>query len=973
MQALGACHRAFRRGRLRRYAAPRSLIRVSLLGAPKRRLGSAKRSLSSSASGTCTIHDGKGLAKRLLAECKTDVSALPFQPKLCIIQVGDRKDSEAYIKKKMQGAKKCGMLSEHVKLPDTVSEEELLSEIVKRNNDPDTHGIIVQQPVPEHIHVPNIDKTISIVKDVDAFHPYNAGLLMNGLDPSLIPCTALGVMAILDDAGVEIKGKHAVVLGRSQIVGAPTAALLRHRDATVTVVHSRTQDPAAVARTADILIVAMGQMEKVDDSWIKPGAVVVDVGMHYKKVTKDDKTGSGGTIKGHKATGDVLAEPVKRVAGMLTPVPGGVGPLTVASVLRNTISCATLQMRDRGVKLLPLDIQSPVPSDAEISASHAPKNIAALGEELNLAPGELVTHGPYKAKVSLDVVERLREQSPSRYILVTGMTPTKFGEGKSTTLLGLCQAFAHIGKTAFACVRQPSLGPTFGLKGGAAGGGYSQIIPMTEMNMHLTGDFHAITAANNLLAAQVDTRALHEATQSDKSLLKHLAPDPKNLMAHLARRADKMGVRPGADGAFTVEDLVNIVRLSVDSDSLTWRRVLDSSDRHLRRVEIGLNPTEKGLSRVTGFDITAASEIMAILALSTSMQDLSERLSRIVVGNDTHGNPLTADDFGCGGSMAAMLHESLMPTLMQTLEGSPALIHCGPFANIAHGNSSIMADEIALRLAGSDGYVITEAGFGGDMGMEKFFNIKCHNSGRSPDAVVVTATVKAIKMHGVGSSKPKAMAAATPDQIRQGCKNVARHVAIAHTFGVPAIVALNAHINDSPEELQIVADEVESLTGTRPVASHHWARGGEGSIELAQAVEKAADSHRESGAKWRRIYESKDGLKQKMEAIATKVYGGVGVNLSPEAQRKLELFESQGYGDLPICMAKTQYSFSHDPKLLNVPTGFTIDVKDMSLSAGAGFVCAYLGDIQTMPGLPTHPTLMDIGLRLPEGEITGLS
>jgi methylenetetrahydrofolate dehydrogenase (NADP+)/methenyltetrahydrofolate cyclohydrolase/formyltetrahydrofolate synthetase len=473
------------------------------------------------------------------------------------------------------------------------------------------------------------------------------------------------------------------------------------------------------------------------------------------------------------------------------------------------------------VKPLELHLRHPVPSDIEISRSQRPKKIRDLAHEVGIADHELDPYGQYKGKVSLDILNRLKNRRNGKYILVAGITPTPLGEGKSTTTMGLAQALgAHLGKIAFANVRQPSMGPTFGIKGGAAGGGYAQVIPMDEFNMHLTGDIHAISAANNLLAAAIDTRMFHESAQSDKALLKRLnGKAPRGTFSPvLARRAAKLGITKTDPADLSKEETRKLVRLDIDPDTITWRRVVDCNDRHLRTITVGEGAAEKGHTRQTGFDISVASECMAILALSTSLKDMRQRLGRVVVASSKDGEPITCEDIGAAGALTAIMKDALNPTLMQTLEGTPVFVHAGPFANISIGASSILADKIALKLAGTipnegpqdDGYVITEAGFDFTMGGERFLNIKCRYGGLAPDAVVIVATVRALKLHGGGPDvKPgqplgKEYTEEHVDLVRRGTANLAKQIANAKSYGVPVVVAINRFVSDTDAEIEAV-------------------------------------------------------------------------------------------------------------------------------------------------------------------------
>lgn len=636
-------------------------------------------------------------------------------------------------------------------------------------------------------------------------------------------------------------------------------------------------------------------------------------------------------------------------------------------------AASTWQMR-----YLALSRQTPVPSDLEIALAQKPKPITELAQEMGLKPHQWEPHGRHKAKLLLPLLKQ--EGADGHYVLVTGVNPTPLGEGKSTTSVGLCQALgAHLGRNVIACLRQPSQGPTFGIKGGAAGGGYAQVIPMDDFNLHLTGDMHAVTAANNLLAAQLDARMLHEATQQDKALFARLVTPrkgPKCFSDSQRRRLARLGFPTDLHpDQLSAEQAKRFARLDVDPDSITWNRVMDTNDRFLRRITIGQGPAESKVARQTQFDITPASEVMAVLALAKDLEDLRDRLRAIVVASDRQGNPVTADDLGAAGAMLALLKDAACPTLLQTLEGTPALIHCGPFANIAHGNSSVIADRIALKLVGPNGYVVTEGGFGADNGMEKFVDIKCRASGLSPSAVVIVATVRALKVHGggplisLGSPLPEQYSREDVSLVRSGFCNLARHVENAAKLGLPAVVAVNAFATDSPAELDLVREMSLAAGAQGAVVCRHWELGGEGALDLARAVEDACSKPR---PQLRFAYELSMGIESKLEAVARTIYGASSVELSPLAKAQAERFERQGYGRLAVCIAKTPLSLSHDPKLLGSPRDFVLPVRELRLSAGAGFVYALAGDVTTMPGLPTRPALMDIDLDLETGAPTGL-
>uniref|UniRef100_A0A8C1KZA3 formate--tetrahydrofolate ligase n=1 Tax=Cyprinus carpio TaxID=7962 RepID=A0A8C1KZA3_CYPCA len=617
-------------------------------------------------------------------------------------------------------------------------------------------------------------------------------------------------------------------------------------------------------------------------------------------------------------------------------------------------------------------------SDVTISRSCVPKPIECLAKEVGLFSDEVELYGRTKAKVQLKTIDRLQAQPDGKYVVVTGITPTPLGEGKSTTTVGLVQALgAHLKLNAFACVRQPSQGPTFGIKGGAAGGGYSQVIPMEEFNLHLTGDIHAITAANNLVAAAIDARMFHEATQSDKALFNRLVPlteGQRKFSPVQISRLEKLGIKKTDPSMLTEEEITRFVRLDIDPESITWQRVLDTNDRFLRKITIGQSPTEKGFTRTAQFDITVASEIMAVLALTTSLADMKERLAKMVVATSRSGQPVTTEDLGVCGALTVLMRDAIKPNLMQTLEGNPVFVHAGPFANIAHGNSSILADKIALKLVGPQGFVVTEAGFGADIGMEKFFNIKCRNSGLKPHVVVLVATVRALKMHGGGPT----VTAGTPlakEYIEEnlvlleaGCSNMRKQVENAQLFGVPVVVAVNAFKTDTKAELDLICKLAKEAGAFDAVHCSHWADGGAGAADLARAVQKAADLPNS----FKFLYDVELPIVDKIRIIAQKIYGADDIELLPEAQHKVELYSKQGFASLPICMAKTHLSLSHDAEKKGVPTGFVLPIRDIRASVGAGFLYPLVGTMPTIPGLPTRPCFYDIDLDTESGEVHGL-
>jgi len=929
------------------------------------------------------VLSGTELSKEVRAGLKSEVEQLvarypDSRPGLAIVQVGGREDSNVYIRMKLKAAGDIGIEAQHVQLSRETTQLQLLQAIYGLNEDPLVHGMIVQLPLDSE-HTINEDKVIEAIdpdKDVDGLHPVNAGCLSHGqLRHGHLPCTPWGCIQLIQRSGIEIKGKNAVVLGRSKIVGSPMAELLKWQHATVTVCHSRTADIQEHVRRADILVVGIGRPHFVKGDWIKPGAVVIDCGINaIPDATKKS---------GQRLIGDVDTAAAAKVASHITPVPGGVGPMTVAMLMQNTVRAAALAAEAQhkgawGLEPLPLAPLSPVPSDIAVSRQQKPRPISELGADVGILRSELDLYGQTKAKVSLTVLERLRHRANGRYVVVGGITPTPLGEGKSTTTIGLAQAIgAELGKNVFACVRQPSQGPTFGIKGGAAGGGYSQVIPMEEFNLHLTGDIHAITAANNLLAAQLEARMFHDATQTDAALYGRLVPIKDGVRAFSPiqqARLTRLGIEKTQPDQLTPEEVRKFVRLDIDPETITWQRVMDTNDRFLRRITVGQSDTEKGHTRVCQFDITVASEVMAVLALTTSLRDMRERLGRAVVASDRAGNPVTADDLGASGAMTVLMRDAIRPTLMQTLQGTPVFVHAGPFANIAHGNSSILADKIALKLVGGEGFVVTEAGFGADIGMEKFFNIKCRASGLTPDAAVLVATVRALKMHGGGPAVTAGVPLAaeyTQENtalVEKGFANLNKQIQNTRKFGVPVVVAINRFSSDTDAELELVQRLCRAAGASDAVICTHFARGGAGARQLAEAVEKAT----KESSNFKFLYDLKLPIVDKIRTIAQEIYGADDVELSEQAQAQVDRYTRQGFSELPICMAKTHLSLSHNPGWKGAPTGFTLPIRDVRASVGAGFLYPLVGTMSTMPGLPTRPCIYDVDLDLETGNVEGL-
>jgi methylenetetrahydrofolate dehydrogenase (NADP+)/methenyltetrahydrofolate cyclohydrolase/formyltetrahydrofolate synthetase len=617
-----------------------------------------------------------------------------------------------------------------------------------------------------------------------------------------------------------------------------------------------------------------------------------------------------------------------------------------------------------------VELKRPVPSDIEIAQEAKLQPIVDVAAQLGLREDDLDLYGKYKAKVHLDVLDKFADRPQGKYIDVTAITPTPLGEGKTVTTIGVSQGLHYIGKKVMTCIRQPSQGPTFGIKGGAAGGGYSQVVPMEDFNLHLTGDIHAVGAAHNLLAAAVDNRITKEARWSTKFLAKALCPDGEYTSSML-KRLQKLGIDSQEPSDLSSEDQERMFRLNIDPYSVQWRRVVDVSDASLRNIVIGLGTINDGRPRETGYDITVASEIMAALALCSDLGDLRDRMGRIIIGTNKKKEPITAEDLNVAGAMTVLLKEAIMPNLMQTLAGSPAFVHCGPFANIAQGNSSIIADKIALRLAD---YVVTESGFGADCGMEKFMDIKCRVSGLIPNCVVLVSTIRALKMHGGGpkvvAGKPldKAYTEENLDLLEKGLPNLLQHIENAVKFGVPVVVAINRFKDDTDAEVELIRKRAQETGAEDAVESSVWMNGDKGGAALAEAVVKAC----EKPSSFKVLYPDEMSIKDKIETVAKEIYRADAVTYTPAADAKIKLFTDMGLSHLPLCMAKTHLSFTHDPKLKGTPRGWTLPITDVRASVGAGFLFPLCGTMRTMPGLPTRPAFTDVDLDLDTGRVTGL-
>uniref|UniRef100_A0A8C0HYM0 Monofunctional C1-tetrahydrofolate synthase, mitochondrial n=2 Tax=Mysticeti TaxID=9761 RepID=A0A8C0HYM0_BALMU len=882
-----------------------------------------------------------------------------FKPVLAIIQAGDDNLMQEI---NQNLAEEAGLNITHICLPADSGEDEIIDEILKINEDTRVHGLALQ--ISETSFSDKILNALKPEKDVDGVTDVNLGKLVRGdARECFVSPVARAVIELLEKSvGVNLDGKKILVIGAHGSLEATLQCLFQRKGSMTMSSQWKTPQLQSKLHEADIVILGSPKPEEIPLSWIQPGTTVLNC-------SHDFLSGKlGCSSPGVHGTG---------------PIAEDVSLLAAALRIQNMVSSRRRWFREQQyrrwrlhcLKLQPL---SPVPSDIEISRAQTPKAVDILAKEIGLLADEIEIYGKSKAKVRLSLLERLKDQADGKYVLVAGITPTPLGEGKSTVTIGLVQALtAHLNINSFACLRQPSQGPTFGVKGGAAGGGYAQVIPMEEFNLHLTGDIHAITAANNLLAAAIDTRILHENTQTDKALYNRLVASVNGVREfskiQLAR-LKKLGINKTDPSTLTEEEMRKFARLDIDPSTITWQRVMDTNDRFLRKITIGQGSTEKGYSRQAQFDIAVASEVMAVLALTDSLADMKERLDRMVVASDSNGQPVTTGDLGVTGALTVLMKDAIKPNLMQTLEGTPVFVHAGPFANIAHGNSSVLADKIALKLVGEEGYVVTEAGFGADIGMEKFFNIKCRASGLVPSVVVLVATVRALKMHGGGPSVTagvplkKEYTEENLQLVADGACNLEKQIQIAHLFGVPVVVALNVFKTDTRAEIDLVCELAKRAGAFNAVPCYHWSIGGKGSVDLAQAVREAASKK----SRFQFLYDVQLPIVEKIRTIAQAVYGAEDIELSPEAQSKIDRYTEQGFGNLPICMAKTHLSLSHQPVKKGVPKDFILPISDVRASIGAGFIYPLVGTMSTMPGLPTRPCFYDIDLDTETEQVKGL-
>ncbi|XP_011534032.1 monofunctional C1-tetrahydrofolate synthase, mitochondrial isoform X8 [Homo sapiens] len=854
-----------------------------------------------------------------------------FKPVLAIIQAGDDNLMQEI---NQNLAEEAGLNITHICLPPDSSEAEIIDEILKINEDTRVHGLALQ--ISENLFSNKVLNALKPEKDVDGVTDINLGKLVRGdAHECFVSPVAKAVIELLEKSvGVNLDGKKILVVGAHGSLEAALQCLFQRKGSMTMSIQWKTRQLQSKLHEADIVVLGSPKPEEIPLTWIQPGTTVLNCSHDFLS----GKVGCG--------------SPRIHFGGLIEE--DDVILLAAALRIQNMVSSGRRWLREQQhrrwrlhcLKLQPL---SPVPSDIEISRGQTPKAVDVLAKEIGLLADEIEIYGKSKAKVRLSVLERLKDQADGKYVLVAGITPTPLGEGKSTVTIGLVQALtAHLNVNSFACLRQPSQGPTFGVKGGAAGGGYAQVIPMEEFNLHLTGDIHAITAANNLLAAAIDTRILHENTQTDKALYNRLVPlvnGVREFSEIQLARLKKLGINKTDPSTLTEEEVSKFARLDIDPSTITWQRVLDTNDRFLRKITIGQGNTEKGHYRQAQFDIAVASEIMAVLALTDSLADMKARLGRMVVASDKSGQPVTADDLGVTGALTVLMKDAIKPNLMQTLEGTPVFVHAGPFANIAHGNSSVLADKIALKLVGEEGFVVTEAGFGADIGMEKFFNIKCRASGLVPNVVVLVATVRALKMHGGGPSVTagvplkKEYTEENIQLVADGCCNLQKQIQITQLFGVPVVVALNVFKTDTRAEIDLVCELAKRAGAFDAVPCYHWSVGGKGSVDLARAVREAASKR----SRFQFLYDVQVPIVDKIRTIAQAVYGAKDIELSPEAQAKIDRYTQQGFGNLPICMAKTHLSLSHQPDKKGVPRDFILPISDVRASIGAGFIYPLVG------------------------------
>lgn len=896
------------------------------------------------------ILDGRQLSLNIRTRVREEAVALYAQverkPGLAIIQVGEDAPSKVYVGHKVKAAQDCHLHVEHLKLPRTSNEANILATIHAINKNDQIHGVILQLPV-DSVEKVDVDRCIEAIdpnKDVDGLHFKNAGQLARGMIESgtLLPCTPRGCMELLHThAPNGIQGLKAVVLGRSKIVGSPIAEMLKWADVTVTTVHSRTPPEQAIAfcRDADIVVAACRQPEFVKGHMLKPGAMVIDVGIN----SMPDATKKSGA----RIVGDVDFDSCKEVAGFITPVPGHVGPMTIAMLLQNTLDAAKRFMVADFTRweTRPLSIPNVRPDvdDFALNQTVTPKHITEIAKEMRLFSHEVLQRGPFKAKLDPEqILRRVGNAHRGKYVVVSSVTPSKEGEGKTTTVLGLSAAFnAHLGVNCLPTLREPTLGPLFSIKGGGTGGGFSQVIPSQDMNLHFNGDIHAVCAAHNLLAAATDNCIAREDSTDAAQLFSRLTNGGTYFTQAQLERLAALGITETNPSDFTLEQMERM-KLGLVRDEMTIRRVLDTNDRYIEEH----------------FDCAASSEIMNILTLAQDYEDLSERLKRVIVGRDIHGGFVTARDVGVDGAMAILMKNAVQPNLTQTMEGTPVMVHSGPFASLGPGVSSVMADTLALRLVGNDGFVVTEAGFGSDLGLEKFMHIKSTRLDDilRPDVCVLVLTTKSLLITG----RKVCEGATKKEMLRMGMEfNLKRHIDNVKQFNIPLVVAVNTFDDDSGEELETLRQNSLEYGADDAVICRNFQEGGRGTVALAESVQRLSREKYELA----RLYDLEDSVEDKLYALATKVHGRKDILFSDEAKRSLEVLSR--FKKLPVCVTTSPYNYhsqSH-PDALPVTT--------LRVQAGAGLLIAGCGAThRSMASLPSRPRFLDMGVT--DGTIYGL-
>ncbi|XP_066533469.1 C-1-tetrahydrofolate synthase, cytoplasmic [Hoplias malabaricus] len=857
-----------------------------------------QRTIATVISGNKTSQQVRERLKKEVAEMRSQLPG--FRPGLVVLQVGDREDSNLYISMKLKAAADIGINANHIRLPKTATVDEVLWNIEAVNDNPAVHGIIVQLPLDSinPIDTEKVTNAVSPEKDVDGLTSINAGRLARGdLRSCIIPCTPNGCMELIKQTGVSVSGKNAVVIGRSKIVGAPMHDLLLWNHATVTSCHSKTPDLAAQVGKADILVVGAGHAGLVKGEWVKEGSVVIDCGINHIP----DSAKPGGT----RVVGDVQYLSAKERAGYITPVPGGVGPMTVVMLMENTVKSAKqfLQMympRKWNIsytKLKPLKPQSRNP-------------IGLLAKEVGLFSNEVEPYGRNSVKVQVDVLKRLDKQPGGKYVLVTGITPTSLSEDKRTVTLGLAQALgAHLNINAFASIQQSSPQSCFGIKGG---GGYSHIIPMEEVSLQPPGDTEAVSEASSLVVDTIDAYFHYQAKYSEKVLFDHLVPfrdGQQSFSPSQINRLQKLGIEKSDPSTLTHEEMSRFVRLDIKPET---------------KVDIA----------------TLRNEIMAVLSLSSSVEDMRDRLARIVVATSRHHEPINTEDLGVSGVLALLLDSALKPNLVQTLEGTPVFVHTSHSADSAYSSASVVADKIALKLVGPQGFVVTETAHGANTGLETFFNIRCRTSSLQPNVVVLVANVRALKMYGggpgvtAGFPLPKQYSEENLELLEKGCAHLKRQVESARAYGLPVVLAVNTFSFDTKAELELVCSQARQAGVLDAVLCTNWSDGGAGALALAQTVQRAA----ELPSPFHSLCDLQLPAIRRIQKVAQKVYGVKDVELLPKAKEKLALYTKQGFGNFPVCIATTHLPLSKDPELKGVSTDFIMPITDIHAFVGAGFL-----------------------------------